>query len=289
MIKLVSVTKHYRELFKHDFEPALIQAKKDMERWSTLPLSMAGHINSVKMVIMPKFLFLFQTISLLVAKSFFKELDRATSMFIWNKKIPRIRKECLERWKEEGGLAMPNYMHYYWASNTSKLNILIWPSEGEQMPLWALMEQRSHSPIALSSLICALLPISKRPLGHNPVTQGSLKIWKQLRIHFGCKQGLPLAPILANTLFPPSLIDTTFQLWTREGVGLVRDFFREGNFMAFQQLRAKLNIPQSHFFRYLQVRSFIKKHFSPSLKNIQSGWLEECLKVDPLQGGWLGA
>lgn len=50
----VLVTKHYRDLFKHNFKPALIQAKKDIERWSTLPLSMAGRINSVKMVIMPK-------------------------------------------------------------------------------------------------------------------------------------------------------------------------------------------------------------------------------------------
>lgn len=180
---------------------------------------------------------------------------------------------------------MPNYMHYYWAANTSKLNILMRPPESEQMPLWALMEQRSYSPIALSSLICAPLPMSKRSLGHNPVTQGSLKIWKQLRIHFRCKQGLPLAPISANALFPPSLIDTTFQLWTRTGVGLVRDFFKEGHFMSFQQLQTKLNIPQSHFFRYLQVRSFIKKHFSPSLQNLQSSWLEECLKADPLQRG----
>ncbi len=240
---------------------------------------MAGCINSVKMVIMPKLLFLFQTIP----------LDRATSLYIWNKKIPRIRKECSERRTKEGGLAMPNYMHCYWAANTSKLNILMQPPEGEQMPLWALMEQRSYSPIALSSLICAPLPMIKRPLGHNPVTQGSLNIWKQLRIHFGCKQGLPLAPISANALFPPSLIDTTFQLWTRKGVGLVRDFFREGNFMSFQQIRSKLNIPQSHFFGYVQVQSLIKKHFSPSLQNLQSSWLEECLKLDPLQGGYVSA
>ena len=95
----------------------------------------------------------------------------------------------------------------------------------------------------------------------------------------------PLAPISANALFPASLIDNiTFQLWTRKGVGLVRNVFRESSFISFQQLRAKLNIPQSNFFRYLQDRSFIKKH-SPSLQNLQSSWLDECLKVDPLQGG----
>lgn len=98
---------------------------------------MAGCINSVKIVIMPKFLFLFQTIPLFIEKSFFKELDRATSLYIWNKKIPHIRGECLERRKGEGGLALPNYMHYYLAANTAKLNLLMCPPESEQIAFWA--------------------------------------------------------------------------------------------------------------------------------------------------------
>lgn len=61
-------------------------------------------------------------------------------------------------------------------------------------------------------------------------------------IHFGCRQGLHMAPISANALFPPSLISVTFQFWTRKGVSLVRDFLREGNFTSFQQLRTKLNV-----------------------------------------------
>ncbi len=59
--------------------------------------------NSVKMVILPKFLLLFQTILVFTVKLFFKELDRCTSMYIWNKKILCIRKKYLERQREEGG------------------------------------------------------------------------------------------------------------------------------------------------------------------------------------------
>lgn len=43
----VSVTSKYRDLFKHNFKPALERAKQDLSRWSALPLSLlAGLILS---------------------------------------------------------------------------------------------------------------------------------------------------------------------------------------------------------------------------------------------------
>lgn len=62
----------------------------------------------------------------------------------------------MERRKEEGGLAMPNYMHYNWAANTSKLNTLMQPSEGELMSLWALMEQLEGGSFARGVFVCYL-------------------------------------------------------------------------------------------------------------------------------------
>ncbi len=124
------------------------------------------------------------------------------------------------------------------------------------MPLWAHMEQHSYSPIALSSLIGAPLPIYGRLIRHNSVTQGSLKIWKQFRTHFKCRQGLLMAPISANILLPPHLIDLAFQLLARKGVGSVKDLFRGGNFMSFQQLRTRFDIPQSNCTKFYQKTYF---------------------------------
>ncbi len=90
--------------------------------------------NSVKMVILPKFLLLFQTILVFTVKLFFKELDRCTSMYIWNKKILCIRKKYLERQREEGGLAIPNYMHYYWAANIFRLILWVQAPGGSKCP-----------------------------------------------------------------------------------------------------------------------------------------------------------
>ena len=72
----VCVTHKYRDLFDSNFKTVFNKAKQDMERWSTLPLSLAGRINSVKMTIMPRFLFLFQAIPVFIPKSFFKDTLR---------------------------------------------------------------------------------------------------------------------------------------------------------------------------------------------------------------------
>lgn len=84
----VNVTSKYKDLFNHNFKVTLDKAKLDMERWSSLPLSLAGRINSVKMTVMPQFLYLFQTIPIFIPKSFFKELNKSTSTFTWKKQSP---------------------------------------------------------------------------------------------------------------------------------------------------------------------------------------------------------
>lgn len=81
-------THKYKDLFDSNFKTGFEKTKRDMERWPTLPLSLARRINSVKMTIVPRFLFLFQAIPVFIPKSFFEELNKCTSTFIWNKKYP---------------------------------------------------------------------------------------------------------------------------------------------------------------------------------------------------------
>lgn len=62
-----------------------------------------------KMTIMPRFLFLLQAIPVFIPKSFFKDLNKHISTFIWNKKVPRIQREYLERQRGDGDLSLPNF------------------------------------------------------------------------------------------------------------------------------------------------------------------------------------
>lgn len=89
-----------------------------------LPLYLVGRINLVKMVILPKFLYLFEHIPIRINKSFFNGLDSILRAFIWGNKPARLRKSILQLPKAKGGLSLPNFQQYYWACNINML--LFW-------------------------------------------------------------------------------------------------------------------------------------------------------------------
>lgn len=43
----VTVTRKYGDLLKLNLKPALDKAKSDVQRWGSLPISLAGRINSI--------------------------------------------------------------------------------------------------------------------------------------------------------------------------------------------------------------------------------------------------
>lgn len=46
-----------------------------MTRWASLPISLAGRVSLIKMIVLAKFLQLFQNIPILIKKPFFKALE----------------------------------------------------------------------------------------------------------------------------------------------------------------------------------------------------------------------
>ena len=236
---------------------------------------------------MPRFLFLFHTVPVFIPKSFFKESDKSISVFVWNKTIPRIRRADLEKQKEAGGLALPHFLQYYWAANIYKLIYCVSASYEGDGPVWVEMEQHSTHPVSLPTSVCAPLPLSKQRLTNNLIVSSSLQIWSQFRTHFKRRQAMPSLPISANALFPPSLMDTAFKLWFRNGLKRVKDLFKDGVFMSFEQLVSEYNIPSSHSFRYWQVRAFVRKHF-PSCTIIPEGPYCSllCFTAPPVLRGW---
>lgn len=74
-----------------NYDPILEAIVSSIELWTSLPISMIGRINILKMNILPKFLYLFQNIPLLPPSSLFTRIKKAFSNFIWQNKHPRLR------------------------------------------------------------------------------------------------------------------------------------------------------------------------------------------------------
>ena len=126
------------------------------------------------------------------------------------------------------------------------------------------------------------LNIKAPELNSNLVVQISIKIWCQFRKHFKLTNVCSFSPIMFKYLFAPSQIDQAFAVWHRSGLVYFQDLFTGEGFATFKFLCEDHNWPKSHYFRYLQVRSFADKFFPgypfPPSKDL----LYSVLNVNPL-------
>jgi len=113
----IQITKSHSDLFKENFPPLLSKLESNIQFWKTLPISLLGRVNAIKMIFLPQLLYLFQNIPVFLPKSFFKKVDSIVLPFLWDYKTQRIGKKHLCKSKIEGGLALPNFLSYYWASH----------------------------------------------------------------------------------------------------------------------------------------------------------------------------
>ena len=202
------------------------------------------------MNVMPRFLFLFRCIPLFLPKHAFKSLDQTITSFLWGGKTPRVKKSLLEKCTFEGGLALPNSLLYYWSAHIHKLTYWL---QSTQL-LWCKLETQSCVSSSLPALLTSSLPISPSSFTKNPLVLSTLKIWIQFRRHFNVLFASTLMPLMDNYLFPPSLMNTSCNLWQGRGVKFFRDLFKDGTFATFSPLSSDFNLSTSHLFLYFQIR-----------------------------------
>lgn len=67
----IEVTKQYSSLFQANFPPLLERLQTRISFWDTLPISLIGRINVIKMIFLPQLLYLFQNIPMFLKKYIF--------------------------------------------------------------------------------------------------------------------------------------------------------------------------------------------------------------------------
>lgn len=234
------------------------------------------------MVVLPKFLYLFQHIPICLNKSFFVNLDRQLNAFIWHNKPARIKKDILQLPKSDGGQALPNFCHYIWSCNINKLIYWLHDEGTDNCPPWAHTEISSSS-CSLHSTVCSQLPINVHNISPNPIVTNTIKIWIQFRKQHGLHRASILAPVLKNYAFLPSHSGAAFRTWSERGLKTLKDLYEEGVFMAFTSLSDRFNLPNSHFFRYLQMRHFIQKQFPHFPNRPPETEIDQLLSLDRRQ------
>lgn len=104
------------------------------------------------MQILPKLLYLFRTIPILIPQKFFSELASLLNKFIWQHKKPRIALTTLYKQRTLGGGGLPNAYAYHQASLLDQLKY--WFSCQEDN-LWFHIEQHITPGHDLTALLMA--------------------------------------------------------------------------------------------------------------------------------------
>lgn len=250
----IKITHDVENIISINYDPLLKEVGDSLEKWSSMPVSMIGRINIIKMSILPKFLYLFQSIPLPLPASFFSTLRRHFTYFIWNNKRPRLRLSLLHLPYERGGLRLPHMKLYYWAAQLHAAMYYFFTTEA---PSWIEIENNTlELPLHLYLYSAPTKLLIKR--AHNPFLKNTISIWHEAHKFLNEAPKLSsFTPIWGNENFKAGRCDMGFKHWTEKGLSKIKDLYNEGTLMSFQQLIDKHDLPRKHFFKYLQIRSFI--------------------------------
>ena len=106
----IQLTSDVKDLFKENCQPLLKEIREDKNRWKNIPCSWLARISIVKMAILLKVIYRFNTILIKLPLTFFTELEKTTLNFIWNLKRALIVKIILAKTNKQTKLEASCYL-----------------------------------------------------------------------------------------------------------------------------------------------------------------------------------
>lgn len=209
------------------------------------------------MNILPRLLFMFQSLPLIIPKSSFIALDKMILNFVWQNKRARVSYKRLQSPKKDGGLNLPDLQKYYGAAQLK--TIMSWITEDTDT-LWVEMEQNS-CPVPLGYLPFMSSKEWKKLKLTNEWAEKTWKIWSKIRNKLGVSNSVSrVTKIAVNPDFHPSKTDNGFKKWMNKGLVYIDQLFDGQVLKSFQQLIQEFNLQVQDHYRFLQIRHYLQKN-----------------------------
>uniref|UniRef100_A0A8C5N182 Reverse transcriptase domain-containing protein n=1 Tax=Leptobrachium leishanense TaxID=445787 RepID=A0A8C5N182_9ANUR len=278
----ISLTSDYSKLFTLNYMTLLDKFRRDTAQWTSKYLSWSGRIGVLKMNFLPRLLYLFQALPILLPRSYHQLIRSLFSNFIWPRGRPRIKYATLCKPKLKGGLAVPDTFLYYTAAHMNR--IVDWMAESPNQKWLDLEEFLAERPPRLlpwlSWIAVKNLTLSASPLGH------TLHIWHKYKTKFALTTyPSPLLPIVHNPDLPIAILPSLMERFTDSSDLRAYHLLCDGNFVPLDP--PEHPVPTFNVsFNYHQIKSFLKKLPGNASLNRQLTSFESlCQKALPLAHG----
>lgn len=255
----VKITPELDKIIPANYDPLVERATETLNRWSNLPISMIGRINIIKMNILPKYLYCFQTLPLPLSNMFYDKLNQLFGRFIWNDRKARLRLKLLYLPYERGGLQFPNLRWYYMAAQLTSASYYFCTTTP---PAWVSIEQQSTQDLPLNLYLYSSSIKTLKKHTKNPFLKNTISVWHAAHKHIGDTPVLSqFTPVWGNEQFAPGKKYGGFKSWNIKGIQKIMDLYVDGVLLSFDHLCQRCQIHRKHLFKYLQLKSYMSSKY----------------------------
>lgn len=269
----VNLSKDILNLFTLNYGPLNNNIKSDIQRWSLIPfLGLHSRVESIRMNVLPRLLYLFQSLPVEIPIEQFMDWDKMISRFLWGGKKPRIRYKTLQLHKDGGGLGLPCLRDYFYAAQLRPLVCWCNPSYSAR---WKDIENNMTHQIPLAAVMADNKLMNGMMENNNPWINATLKTWQKTIKLCDLEHTLKTLRWCAfDTDFSPNRLDFRFKTWIEGGLTTYYSFVNKGTFKSFEMLQREHGLQRQDFYRYLQVRHYFKENIARVLEGQRTGILE---------------
>lgn len=233
--------------------------KEKMSKWPPLHLSWWGRLESIKMIIAPKFFYTLAMIPIQFLLQFYKDVDKLLSKFLWNNKSPRISYKKLKVPKRNAGFGIPDFFLYHKAFILKQSALWFNHSFLNSPPSWLHIEQAIVSPFPLPTLMSMN---NKSSFFQKSVIKFTKMLFNDLDLIFLC----PMINTVELSLWYSNVIKLNknvnfWMSWIKAEIFYLKDVYFNNAFIPFDVLQAKFGLHKSDNIKYQYLCNSILDSF----------------------------